>query len=82
MDRRIKATQKDVNGNVIALCNPGESWSPVSKDAVLSDIRCARRSYYVQELPQKVYIRATRDNTLQTTADKGSKNNLDNLPSV
>ena len=80
MDRRVKATQKDVKGNVIALCNPGESWSPVSKDAVLRDIKSARRSYYVQELPQKVYIRAARDNSLQTTLDKASKNNLDNLP--
>jgi len=46
----------------------------------LRDIKSARRSYYVQELPQKVYIRAARDNTLQTTLDKASKNNLDNLP--
>jgi hypothetical protein len=81
MDRRIKSTKKDSKGNVIALCNPDESWSPVTKDAVLRDIRGARRSYYVQELPQKAYVRAERDNTLQTTSDKASKNNLDNLPS-
>jgi hypothetical protein len=82
MDRRIKATQKDVNGNVIALCNPGESWSPLSKDSVLRDIKSAKRSYYVQELPQKMYLRAAPGNTLQTTLDKASKNNLNNLPTV
>lgn len=82
MDRRIKATQKDEHGNVIAFCNPDESWSPVTKDAVLRDIKNARCSYYVQELPQKVYVRASRDNTLQTTLDKASRNNLNNLPSL
>jgi len=81
MDRRIKATEKDARGNVIALCNPEESWSPVTKDTVLRDIKNARCSYYVQELPQKVYIRAARDNTLHTTLDKASKNHLENLPS-
>ncbi len=82
MDRRIKTTQKDAKGNVVALCNSGESWSPVSKDVVLRDIKNARRSYYVQELAQKVYVRASRNDTLQTTLDASSKNNLDNLPSV
>ncbi len=82
MDRRIKSTKKDSNGNVIALCNPDESWSPVAKDTVLRDIRSARRSYYVQELPKRVYIRVERDNTLETTSDQTSKNNLNNLPST
>jgi hypothetical protein len=82
MDRRVKATKKDVNGNVVALCNPGESWSPVSKDAVLRDIKGARRSYYVQELKQRVYVRAAPGNTLQTTLDAACKNNLNNLPTV
>lgn len=82
MDRRIKATQKDRNGNIVALCNPGEDWSPRSKEAVLHDIKSAKRSYYVQEVQQKMYVRATQGNVLQTTADRASKNNLDNLPSV
>lgn len=82
MDRRIKATKKDGHGNVVALCNPDESWSPVNKDTVMRDIKSARRSYYVQELPQKVYVRVTSENTLQTTADKASKNNLNNLPTL
>ncbi len=82
MDRRIRATQKDAHGNVIALCNSEENWSPVSKEEVLREIKNARRSYYVQELPQKVYVRAARNNKLETTLDKASKNNLDNLPSV
>jgi hypothetical protein len=82
MDRRIKATKRDKHGNVVALCNPGERWSPVSMDTVLREIKSARRSYYVQELPQKVYVRATAENKLLTTPDSASKNNLNNLPTV
>lgn len=82
MDRRIKATLKDKNGNIIAFGNPGESWSPRSKEDVLRDIKGMRRSYYVQEVQQKKYIRVTPGNALQTTVDKAHKNNLDNLPSL
>ncbi len=82
MDRRVKATQKDKNGNIIALCNPGETWSPLSKRDVLKDIKGAKRSYYVHELPQKAYVRVVSGNSLQTTADKSSSNNLDNLPTL
>jgi hypothetical protein len=82
MDRRIKATQKDKNGNIIAFGNPGETWSPRSKEDVLRDIKGMRRSYYVQEVQQKKYIRIAPGNALQTTLDKSHKNNLDNLPSL
>lgn len=82
MDRRIKAVKRDRKGNVVAFCNPGESWSPVNIDVVVRDIKSARRSYYVQELPQKMYVRATAANVLQTTPDMGSKNNLNNLPTI
>jgi hypothetical protein len=51
-------------------------------DTVLREIKSARRSYYVQELPQKVYVRATAENKLLTTPDSASKNNLNNLPTV
>lgn len=82
MDRRVKATKKDKSGNIIAFCNPGEKWSPLSKNDVLKDIKSAKRSYYVQELPQKAYIRIVSGDLLQTNADKASSNNLDNLPTL
>ncbi len=82
MDRRVKATKKDKNGNIIAFCNPGEKWSPLSKNDVIKDIKSAKRSYYVQELPQKAYIRIVAGDLLQTNADKASSNNLDNLPTL
>ena len=82
MDRRIKATKKDSAGNIVALGNPGESWSPLSKQDILKDIKNGRRSYYVHELPQKVYVKAMSGDSLRTTADKTSRNNLDNLPAL
>ena len=82
MDRRVKATQKDKNGKIIALCNSDESWSPLSTRDAVKDIKSARRSYYVQELPQRAYVRVVAGNSLQTTSDKTSSNNLDNLPTV
>jgi hypothetical protein len=80
MDRRIKATKRDRAGNIVALCNPGQSWSPRRKADVIKDITSSRKSYYVQELTQRRYVRVVAPDTLLTTDDTASKNNLDNLP--
>ena len=80
MDRRIKATRKDKNGNIVALCNPGESWSPRSVKEVFDEIKNAKRSYYVQELPKRSYLHAVSGGALKTTDDHSSSNHLDNLP--
>ena len=80
MDRRVKATKKDRSGNIVALCNPGQSWSPRRKADVIKDITSSRKSYYVQELAQRRYLRVVGPDTLSTTEDATSKNNLDNLP--
>ncbi len=80
MDRRVRATKRDRAGNIIALCNPGQTWSPRRTADVIQDINSCRRSYYVQELAQRRYVRIVNRDTLQTTDDTTSKNNLDNLP--
>jgi hypothetical protein len=54
MDRRIKATKRDRNGNIIALCNPGESWSPRRTADVIKDISNNVRSYYVQQVERRI----------------------------
>jgi hypothetical protein len=82
MDRRVKATKKDRNGNIVALCNPGESWSPRKKADVLKDISSNKQSYYVQELERRSYVRVVSGDTLQTTTDLASRNSLASLPSV
>lgn len=81
MDRKVTGTKKDRKGNIVALCNAGQSWSPRRTQDVLKDIRMGRKSYYVQELPQRVYVRALAGGTLETIADETSRNNLHKLPS-
>jgi hypothetical protein len=78
MDRKVTATKKDRKGSIVALCNAGQRWS--TRD-VLRDIRAGRRSYYVQELPNRVYVRALSGDRLETTSDVNSRNHLDKLPS-
>lgn len=80
MDRKVTGVERDRNGNIIALCNKGQSWSPRRKKDVLDDIRAGRKSYYVQASPQRSYIRVISGGTLQTTADATSQNSLDKLP--
>lgn len=58
MDRRIRATKKDRAGNIISLCNPGQSWSPRRTQDVVRDIKSGKMSYYVQEQDRRSYLRS------------------------
>lgn len=79
MDRRVRAIKRDRRGNIIALCNPGESWSPRRKADVIKDIASNRLSYYVKELERPAYLRIL-DGALESTKDATSPNSLENLP--
>lgn len=82
-ERRVKKSGKDKNGNITSLCNSGESWSPKSKADAIKEIDEGTNKYYVEEETPKVYVKVVTEGTskyLRTTADKTSKNNLDNLP--
>jgi hypothetical protein len=82
MDRRVKMTKRDRDGNIIALCNPGEPWSPRKTADIVKDIRAAKTSYYVMESGKRAYVRLIPGSALETTADESSKNNLNNLPTA
>jgi hypothetical protein len=58
MDRQIRATRKDREGKIIALCNPGQSWSPRLTKDVVRDINAGAKSYYVQEQDRRSYLRS------------------------
>jgi hypothetical protein len=79
MDRRITAVRRDRQGNIVALCNPEESWSPRRTIDVMRDIGSGMKSYYVQQLPNRTYLRLISGN-LQTTKDVAHGNSLTNLP--
>ena len=80
MDRRITAVRKDRKGNIVTLCNPGESWSPRRKADVILDITNNRRSYYVKEGAVRSYLGVGQGGSLESTKDAASPNNLNNLP--
>jgi hypothetical protein len=81
MDRRVTATKTDRNGNITALCNAGQSWSPRRTEDVLRDINAGKKSYYVQEQTKRSYVRAV-SGELQTTEDATDKNHLAQLPTI
>lgn len=84
MDRRVRESGKDEDGDITALCNSGELWSPRQKSDAISDIEVGSYRYYVQDTQGnkadvKVANRAG-GKYLYTVPDKSSANNLDNLP--
>lgn len=82
-DRRVTQTQKDPDGDILGLCNPGQPWSPRRKADAISDIRNKTHSYYVNEAGFRTEVKVVDDRGgayLQTTGDATSDNNLDNLP--
>ncbi|HET9953584.1 MAG TPA: hypothetical protein VFQ61_03725 [Polyangiaceae bacterium] len=81
MDRRVKAVKKDRTGNIVALCNAGENWSPRRKKDVIRDIDRNRSSYYVEEIGRRAYLRVV-NGCLQTSTAEDNQNRLDRLPAI
>jgi len=46
-DRRVTRSGKDKDGDITALCNPGEWWSPRSKNGAIVDIETGVHTYFV-----------------------------------
>jgi hypothetical protein len=80
VDRRISAIKKDRKGNIVALCNPGEAWSPRRTADVVRDISRNQRSYYVEGAGRRTYVRLLSSGDLETTSDTKSQNHLGALP--
>lgn len=80
MDRKVTATKRDRVGNIVALCNPAEDWSPRRAADVIKDIQSNKKSYYVEEIPRRRYVRVVSGKSLRTTADDSSQNSLEKLP--
>ncbi len=82
--RKVTRSRKDQDGDITALCNSGEFWSPRLKRDAISDIESGTHSYYV-DVPGTgpVDIRVVNGSNgkyLRTDPDKTSRNNLDDLP--
>ena len=83
-DREVKQTKKDKDGDILALCNSGNYWSPRQKKDAIDDIENKAHTYYVS-LPggARANVHVVHGSTgkyLRTDKDTTSKNNLDDLP--
>lgn len=82
-DRAVRQTRKDRNGDILAVCDPGESWSPRGKDDVIKDIENGVHIYYVPWVTGRTEIHVANGPTgkyLRTDRDGTPGNNLDDLP--
>lgn len=82
--REVVATRKDYRGDITALCNSKEFWSPRYKTDAINDIENRVHQYYVMVSGIRVDIHVVDDRVkgkyLRTDPDKTITNNLDNLP--
>ena len=83
-DRQVTHSRKDSDGDIIALGNPGESWSPRSKLDAIHDIESRLHTYFVRSpgpTSSDVHVvNGPSGKYLRTDPDIASGNNLDNLP--
>lgn len=83
-DRQVTHTKKDKDGDILALCQPGQYWSPRWKSEAIADIESGRHQYHVNAYGiSKARVRVVQGmygKYLRTDADSTSGNNLDNLP--
>lgn len=83
-DRRVTQTRKDEDGDIRALCNPAETWSPRYKAGAISDIESSVHTYYVQRpggLRTDIHVvPGPTGKYLRTDPDSTAGNNLDELP--
>ena len=83
-DRQVTATGKDKDGDITKLCNPGETWSPRSKDEAIDDIEKGRHSYFVRTRSAGrtniEVVNGPNGKYLRTHGDSTTGNNLDELP--
>lgn len=83
VEREIKKIKKDELGNIFAICNPGEWWSPKSIYEAIMEIEESLYGYYVLVNEQRVDLNVVNDpkgKYLRTDPDKTINNNLDELP--
>lgn len=83
-ERPVTQSRKDRDGDILALCNPGESWSPRLKQDAINDIEGRLHNYFV-EVPGTGrvdihVVRGPKGKYLRTDPDRTNRNNLDDLP--
>lgn len=84
-DRRVTHSRKDRDGDITAIGNPGQLWSPRPKADAIRDIESGAHTYFVQWPERRTEIRVVNGASgkyLRTDRDNTTRNNLDDLPSI
>jgi hypothetical protein len=83
-DRAVYRTRKDQDGDILALCNGAELWSPRLNADAITDIETGAHRYYVPWADGKsTWIRVVNGPAgkyLRTDKDNTPRNNLHDLP--
>lgn len=82
-DRAVRKTRKNHEGDITALCNDGDFWSPRFKADAIADIESGAHTYHVPWSSGRTEIRVVQGATgkyLRTDRDDTARNNLDDLP--
>jgi len=61
-DRLVTENKISFNGNIIALCNPYESWSPRYKHDVIHDIENNFYNYFMMVNGKNINLKVTTIN--------------------
>ena len=70
-DRLVTENKKIFNGNVIALVNPNESWSPRFKHDAIRDIESNLHNYFMQVNGKHIKIKVmVKNGNKQLVYDK------------
>lgn len=81
--RYVTKTRKDSDGDITALCNSAESWSPRLKAGAITDIENGTHSYCVSWTDGQTttirVVNGTNGKYLRTDKDETTRNNLDDL---
>jgi hypothetical protein len=84
VSRKVTHSGKNPDGDITALCNPGEFWSPRNKEDAIRDIERGDYSYYVEAPgvgPVDIeVVPGSNGKYLRTERDRTTRNNLDDLP--
>jgi hypothetical protein len=82
---RVVTQVRQSRGKVVAVCHPGEGWSPRSAADVVADLRRGDYRYVAADSAGRtsriLVVNGPRGAYLRTKADASAQNNLDELPS-
>ena len=84
IERAVFRTGKDRDGDITALCQSGQHWSPRRKVDAIRDIEGGTFKYYVpmkngSKTPIRV-VNGPNGKYLRSDWDQTERNNLDQLP--